>query len=132
LMSQLMIDEAIAVGASQSTPALRRYGYLWGGGGVFITWNISTLIGVLALKDADAFISQWGLDATIPASFLALTWPRLRDASQRTTALVGGAIALASISILPAGLPIIAAAIAVVLVRQRPTAPPSPTAGAST
>jgi predicted branched-subunit amino acid permease len=117
LMSQLMIDEAIAVGATQQTAALRRFGYCWGGGAVFVTWNLSTLAGVLLLDDADAFISRWGLDATIPASFLALVWPRLQERWQRNTALVGGAIALASISVLPAGLPIIAAGLALVVVR---------------
>jgi 4-azaleucine resistance transporter AzlC len=122
LLSQLMIDEAIAVASTSTDPALQRYGYRWGGGSVFVFWNVSSLLGAILLRDADSFISTWGLDATIPASFLALVWPRLRNPTERLTTIVGAAIAAASISFLPAGMPIIAAGLAVFLVRASTSA----------
>lgn len=120
LESHLMIDEAVAVAVGTDHVALRRYGYLWGGGSVFVTWNAGTLVGAVALSNAGEAISAWGLDATIPAGFLALVWPRLRDPAHRVTALVGALIAIMTMPLLPAGLPIIAAALALVVVRRRP------------
>jgi predicted branched-subunit amino acid permease len=119
LLSQLMIDEAVAIASTSTDPALRRYGYLWGGGSVFVFWNISTVLGAVLLRDADDLITNFGLDATIPASFLALVWPRLTNPSERITTIVGAAIAGATIMLLPAGMPIIAAGLAVVIIRRR-------------
>ena len=42
LAAQLMIDEAVAVGTASEDPALRRFGYLAAGLGVFVAWNLST------------------------------------------------------------------------------------------
>lgn len=117
LTAQLMIDESTAVGSVQPTDALRRYGYLAGGIGVFLLWNLFTLLGVSVLSSSEELIEDLGIDATIPAAFLALLWPRLADREQRLIALVGAAIALALVPISPAGVPIIAAAGAVVLAR---------------
>ena len=117
--AQLMIDEAAAVGMAQEKPADRRYGYLAGGLAVFVLWNLSTAAGVLFLGAMGDVVMQAGIDATIPAAFLALLWPRLSDARQRTIALAGAVIALASVAVLPPGLPIIAAGLAVALPRRR-------------
>jgi predicted branched-subunit amino acid permease len=116
--SQLMIDESLAVGAS-APAGLRRFGYLCGGIGVFITWNISTLLGAIALSSSGDLVERFGLDATIPAAFLALLWPRLTDPTQRLIALAGAAIALALVPLTAPGIPIIAAALAVGLDRIR-------------
>ena len=108
-MSQLMIDESTAVGTSTTDPALRRYGYLCAGIGVFIVWNITTVLGHLVLSDAGDLISDLGLDAAGPAAFLALLWPRLRQRPQLRTAFAGAAIALVLVPIAPPGVPILAA-----------------------
>lgn len=112
-MSHLMIDEAMAVGTSAERLDDRRHGYLWAGLAVFVVWNLTTVAGRL-LVDADSnVVSDYGLDATIPAAFLALVWPRLAKADQRQVALLGAAIALVLVPFTPPGVPIIAAAIAV-------------------
>ena len=90
-------------------PALRRYGYLCAGIGVFIVWNITTVLGHLVLSDAGDLISDLGLDAAGPAAFLALLWPRLRQRPQLRTAFAGAAIALVLVPIAPPGVPILAA-----------------------
>lgn len=122
LVSQLMIDESLAVATAQSTPALRRYGYLAGGLSVFVLWNASTLVGALAFGSAGELVEQLGIDATIPAAFLALLWPRLQDPTQRAIAVVGALIAVALVPVAPPGIPVIASlcAVGVVLAIRRP------------
>ena len=116
-VSQLMIDESTAVGSSQSTHELRRYGYLWGGLSVFVLWNATTLIGVSVLSEAESLITDLGIDATIPAAFLGLIWNKLENAKHRVVALIGAITALILIPITPAGIPVIAAASAIIWVR---------------
>lgn len=111
--SQLMIDESMAVGSTARDPALRRYGYLAGGLAVFVLWNLSTLAGVLLAAGAGDLVTTLGVDATIPASFLALLWPRLRSRPQLRAAIVGGVVALATAPFTPPGVPILLAAVGV-------------------
>jgi 4-azaleucine resistance transporter AzlC len=122
LASQLMIDESMAVGTSVDEPDLRWFGYLAGGLGVFVAWNVSTLAGALLVPGTGTFVTDLGIDATIPAAFLALVWPRLVHTVQRRIAVLGGLFALALVPLLPAGLPIILSAAAVpVVLWTRPT-----------
>jgi predicted branched-subunit amino acid permease len=107
-MSQLMIDESTAVGASQDTLRWRRYGFLVAGIGVFVVWNLTTIIGFAVFSDAQDLITDLGLDAAGPAAFLALLWPRLSAAPQRRTAIAGAVIALVLIPFVPPGVPIVA------------------------
>lgn len=114
LWAQLMIDESTAIGSAHSEQRWRRYGYLWGGLAIFVSWNVSTLLGAAALSSTGDLVTDWGIDATIPAAFLALLWPRLEHADQRRTALVGGLVALALVPHAPPGVPIVVAGIGVV------------------
>jgi predicted branched-subunit amino acid permease len=113
LAAQLMIDESAAIAAGQADPRWRRYGYLCGGLVLFVTWNLSTLAGATVLSSIGDAVTDWGLDATIPAAFLALLWPRLGRADARRSALAGALIALALAPIAPPGVPIVVAAIGV-------------------
>ena len=117
LASQLMIDESTAVATAQSRPDLRRYGYLAGGLAVFTTWNLATLLGASILSSSEEVITDFGFDATIPATFLALVWTRLLDREQLVLTLVGAALAIAFVPVTPAGIPILLAGAAVVLAR---------------
>ena len=112
LCTQLLIDESTAL-ALTAPEEEKLQAFLAGGVSVFVFWNTGTLIGALAgssIADPLAF----GLDAAFPASLLALMAPRLKEASARRVAVLGAVIALALTPFLPAGLPIIAAAVAVV------------------
>lgn len=119
LASQWMIDESTAVAVSTDDPSLRRYGYLAGGLSVYVLWNLGTLAGAVLVGGAGDLVSGWGLDATIPAAFLALLWPRLRDPAQRRAVVAGLAIAAALTPFTPSGIPIIAAATGVVAGARR-------------
>ncbi len=117
LASQVMIDESTAVGSAQTELRWRRYGYLAGGIGVFVLWNISTVIGFTVLGNAGDLVATYGIDATIPASFIALLWPKVHDPQQRLLMVLGAAIALLGAPVLPPGVPILAAALAVLAAR---------------
>ena len=116
-VSQLMIDESTAIGSSQATHELRRYGYLWGGLSVFVLWNATTLIGVSVLSEAESLITDLGIDATIPAAFLGLIWNKLENTKHRAVAVIGAITALILIPFTPAGIPVVAAATAIIWVR---------------
>jgi 4-azaleucine resistance transporter AzlC len=122
LESHLMIDESLAVGTAASDRSLIRYGYLAGGLSVFAFWNTATLLGVLIGSGAGDAIATYGIDAAIPASFVVLVWPRLRDKEQLPIALLGGLITVVAIPFTPPGVPILAAALACVLVLRKQTA----------
>jgi len=107
--TQLMIDESTAIASAQTQRRWRRYGYLCGGLAIFVSWNVATLVGAVALSSTGSLVTDWGIDATIPAAFLALLWPRLKDAGQRRSALTGGLVALALVPHAPAGVPIVVA-----------------------
>jgi predicted branched-subunit amino acid permease len=123
--SQLMIDESIAVGSAQTRQPARRAGYLAGGLSVYFFWNVSTLVGFWAIGSNADFTKRFGLDATVPAAFAALVWPRLKDPTQRLIAIIGALIAFGLIPIAPPGMPIVAAALSVPLVMAFGRAKPS-------
>jgi predicted branched-subunit amino acid permease len=106
-MSQVVLDESIAVGAVQPTRRWQRYGFLVTGVGVYVLWNISTVIGFVMFAGAEGLITDLGLDTAGPAALLALLWPRLSSTPQRRTAIAAGLIALACTPFMPAGVPIL-------------------------
>lgn len=119
LVSQLVIDESTAVGSVEQTSRLRRFGFLAGGIGVYVLWNLSTLFGALGLRSAGDVVDRWGLDATIPAAFLALLWPRLESPTQRRVAAGGALTALALTPFVPPGIPVVTAIAAVAIAWRR-------------
>ena len=82
----------------------------WPGGAV-----LGALVGS-ALHDTNAF----GLDAMFPAVILALIVKDLRETRILRAALAGAAIALAATPFLPAGLPVLLALAALLLLVRAP------------
>jgi predicted branched-subunit amino acid permease len=114
------IDESTAMAVAQPTPELSRVAFWWTFGGVFTFWNITTLLGAVTGSLIDP--ASFGLDAVVPAAFLALLAPRLRNgALERRIAVAAGVIALALIPFTPPGVPVLAACAALLIaVRMRP------------
>jgi predicted branched-subunit amino acid permease len=114
LGAQLVIDESTAMAlAHEEDPTRRRAAFWWTGASVFVLWNLATLVGALAgTQLADP--ATLGLDAAVPAAFLALLWPRLRDTRTRTLAGVAALVAVALVPVTPAGVPVMAAALVAV------------------
>jgi 4-azaleucine resistance transporter AzlC len=119
LGSFLMIDESVAFGLAQRDPVRRRLAYFTCAVGLFLSWNLGTLVGALAgaaITDTDAL----GLDAAFPAVLLALVLPSLRDRVHRNPALLGAVVALALTPFLPPGLPVLCSLAGLVLAVRRP------------
>ena len=109
------IDESTAVAIAQDDPRLRRVGFWVTGIGIFIGWNITTLVGAL-VGDVLGDPKAWGLDAAAAAAFLALLWPRLK---QRQAVAVGVAAAVVAAALTPfllPGLPVLVAAVVAIVV----------------
>ncbi|PFG42793.1 putative branched-subunit amino acid permease [Isoptericola jiangsuensis] len=113
--AQLTIDESTAVAVAQRDPAAVRTGFWVTGIGVFVLWNVFTLVGALA-GDALGDPRAWGLDAAAAAAFLALVWPRLSGRLAQGVAALAAAVSLALVPVAPAGVPVLAAAAAAVVV----------------
>jgi predicted branched-subunit amino acid permease len=109
LAAQITIDESTNVALAQAPhgPTAVRHGFWITGSGVFVFWNIFTLLGALGAKSLGT-PAAWGLDAAVPAAFLGLLWPRLSDARLRIVAAAAATFALVMTPILPSGTPIIA------------------------
>ena len=120
--AQITIDESTGVALSQEErgESAMRHGFWLTGFGVYIFWNIFTLIGALGAQ-AMGDPAAWGLDAAVPAAFLGLVWPRLKKNSDRILAASAALLSLALTPIFPAGIPIISTAILAVIfgLRQR-------------
>ncbi len=116
--AQVTIDESTGVALAQNNDDDARTGFWWTGFGVFIFWNIFTLLGALSaglLKDPAAF----GLDALVPAAFVGLVWPRLIGKKSYILAAISFIFALSLAPFVPAGIPIIATSLLAVLVGWR-------------
>lgn len=107
--AQLTIDESTAMALSHPhEPVAARHAFWSTGIAVFVLWNIGTLVGALgATWIGDP--ATLGLDAAIPAAFVALLWPRLVDRTMWAVALAGAAVALVLTPVLQPGLPVLAA-----------------------
>lgn len=113
--AQLTIDESTAVATAQPTRATARVGFWWTGVGVYVLWNLLTLVGALA-GDRLGDPRDYGLDAAAAAAFLALVWPRLAGRVAQLVAAAAVVVALVTTPLLPAGVPVLLAALVAVVV----------------
>lgn len=109
------IDESTAVAISQSDPRLRRVGFWVTGIGIFIGWNVTTLVGAL-LGDVLGDPKTWGLDAAAAAAFLALLWPRLKERQAIAVGIAAAVVAAALTPLIMPGLPVLVAAVVAIVV----------------
>lgn len=121
IAAQITIDESTAMSAAQDDPDAQRAAFWITGLSVYVFWNLGTLIGALAGSAINP--KTFGLDAAIPSAFVAMLWPQLRTIRGRIAALLGAGICLATIPLLPIGLPILAASLAILV--GVPTSDPS-------
>jgi predicted branched-subunit amino acid permease len=116
--AQLTIDETTAM-ATAAPSGQERTAFWATGVSVYLLWNLGTLLGALgAARLGDP--ATFGLDAAVPAAFLALLAPRLRERQGFGIALAGGLLALAAVPLTRPGVPVLIAGLAVVplLVRR--------------
>jgi predicted branched-subunit amino acid permease len=108
--AHLLIDESTAMTLTRSTREHARAGFLSAGVAVFTLWNLATLVGAIA-GDSLGDPRAYGLDAAVGGAFLGLLWPRLDTMRTRLAAVAGAALALALVSLTPAGVPVLAAGV---------------------
>lgn len=109
--AQLVIDESSAMALGHPPGREARLAFWATGLSVFVLWNLGTLLGALGgqlLRDPRVL----GLDAAVPAAFLALLAPRMRTRDPWMIALVAAATALVAVPFVPAGVPVLLAAAA--------------------
>lgn len=113
--AQLVIDESTAMAIAQEprAAALGRLGFWATGSSVFVLWNFGTLVGAVGaelLSDPNVL----GLDAAVPAAFIALLAPRMQGREPWVVALLASAVALLAVPFVPSGAPVLVAGAAVV------------------
>lgn len=117
--SHVMVDESVAFALAQPDPVRQRRAYWLAGGVLFVAWQVGTGLGVVAgraVGDPAAF----GIDAAFPAGLLALILPSLRERPALRVAAGAAVIALLTAPVLPPGLPVLAALLALALAVPTP------------
>lgn len=111
--TQFVIDETTAMASVQADDetAADAFGFtaIW----LYSLWNLGSIGGAL-LGEIIGDPETWGLDAAFPAAFVALLAPHLRSRPGQVAAFLGAALAVATVPIAPAGLPLLVGALAVV------------------
>ena len=114
LASQLIIDESTGMASAQTDRNDSFRAFWLGGMSVFIFWNLGTLLGSL-IGESVGDPKNLGLDIVFPVTFLALLVPQLTSIGRINIALIASFIALVATPFLPLGIPILLAALAVLL-----------------
>lgn len=109
--AQWVIDETTAVSLAQTDRRGTRIGFAVTGLSLYVLWNLTTLIGALG-AEAIGDTAAWGLDAAGPAVFLALLAPMLTSRTERAVACLAVLLGLGLLPALPAGVPVLVAALA--------------------
>ncbi|GAA2246751.1 AzlC family ABC transporter permease [Rarobacter faecitabidus] len=113
--AQVTIDESVAVSLAQRSPRARKTGFWLTGIGVFLGWNLTTLIGAL-IGDVLGGTDRYGLDAAAAAAFLGLLWPRLRERQAIAVGVAAAVIATCLTPVMTPGLPVLVAAVVAIIV----------------
>lgn len=110
--AHLTIDESTAMAlAHLDRPVPRPALAFWSTGlSVFVLWNIGTLAGALGASSIGD-PTRWGLDAAVPAAFLALLWPQITRRRLLAVAVIAALVAVALTPVLAPGLPVLCAAL---------------------
>ncbi|WSZ42767.1 AzlC family ABC transporter permease [Streptomyces sp. NBC_00190] len=106
-----VIDETTAVALAQRDRRSARLGFTVTGLSLYVLWNLTTLLGALG-AEAIGDTAAWGLDAAGPAVFLALLAPMLKTSTERAVAGLALVLGLGFLPVLPAGVPVLIAALA--------------------
>lgn len=107
--AELTIDESTAMAlAHPDPPEAARHAFWMTGLSVYVLWNLGTLMGALGAA-AIGDPATLGLDAAIPAAFMALLWPRLVGRTMWGVAIAGAIVAIVLTPVLRPGLPVLAA-----------------------
>jgi 4-azaleucine resistance transporter AzlC len=111
--AHLVLDESTAMATAQTGRREQATAFWVTGLAVFVFWNLGTLAGALVGSEIDP--ARWGLDAALPAGFVAMVWPQFRTRNGRLAGLIGALVCLITIPFVPVGVSILCASVAVLI-----------------
>ena len=111
--AHLVLDESTAMATAQTGRRHQATAFWVTGATVFVFWNLGTLGGALLGSEIDT--SRWGLDAAVPAGFVAMVWPQYATRDGRIAGLLGAIVCLVTIPFVPIGMSVLCAAVAVLV-----------------
>ncbi|EET81710.1 AzlC family ABC transporter permease [Acinetobacter radioresistens] len=113
----IMNDESVMFGLSQKNTHSKKWVYWMCGLGISILWPLGVFIGYLLSKNIpDIYI--FGIDAAFPAILFALILPMLKNKTTRNRVFLGTSLSLASIPLLPTGLPVLVSMFGLIIGRK--------------
>ena len=111
--AHLTLDESTAMSMAQGEPEAQRAAFWITGACIYIFWNLGTLLG--ALLGSAINPQTFGLDAAFPAGFVFMIWPLLRTRRGLIAAAIGAVVCVSLVPVLPIGVPILCAAVGVLV-----------------
>jgi 4-azaleucine resistance transporter AzlC len=122
LAAHLVLDETTAMATAQGTRREQATAFWITGATLFVCWILGTLGGALLGSEIDP--RRWGLDVALPAGFVAMVWPHFRTRNGRLAGLIGAIVCLVTIPLVPVGMSILCASVAVLVgIRPGPEGP---------
>ena len=120
-------DQSAAIAVAQTDRRDASGAFWFVGVTLWLCWNAGSVVGA-TFGSVMGTPDRWGLDAALPATFVALVAGQLRTAASRTAALVAAVVALGAVPVASPGIPILLSMVALApaaLVQARSKQPPS-------
>ena len=111
--AQFVIDQSTAMAVAQTNRRDGSGAFWFTGITLWLCWLAGSAAGT-ALGGVMGNAEKWGLDAALPAIFVALVAPHLRSAPGRVAALAAAAVVVAAVPFTAAGVPILLSVVALV------------------
>ncbi len=125
VLPYLLTDQAFAISVVRfgqiNNPAYRQWYFTGAGLGLWVTWQIFTIVGIVVGAQVP---DSWSLDFAIPLMFVILLVPTIKGRPELIAAIVGGSVAVIAAGA-PYGLGLMIGAISGVIagvIAQRVTA----------
>ena len=125
--AQFVSDQSAAIAVTQTDRRDASGAFWFTGVTLWRCWNMGSVVGA-KLGPVMGTPDKWGLDAALPATFVALLATQLGTAATRTAALGAAVVALGAVPVTSPGIPILLAVVALVpaaLVQARCKQPPA-------
>lgn len=106
LAAHITIDESTGMAVAQENREDATTAFWYTGFGVYLFWNLFTLLGAIGAKSIGNS-AAWGLDVASPSIFVAVLWPRLKELRSKAFAATAGVWALSITHFVPVGVPIL-------------------------
>ena len=97
ILPYLLTDQAFAISVVRfgevEDPLYRRWFFTGAGMGLWVTWQIVTVVGIVVGAQVPA---SWSLDFAVPLMFIILLVPTLKGRPEGAAAVVGAGVAVAA------------------------------------